>query len=146
MVPGWALEAADTVTPPPFDEGIRACLHIQAGHTHIYPLSCPRLLSLANLSCSPCFILTQESGRVLVANVGDSQAFLLRKGQALGLSTPHRVYGSGKGGDEGKSETARGSEASGFLASLWLRDAEREREREGESSSPPRPGLRLQSI
>ena len=103
-------------------------------------------LSLANLSCSPCFILTQESGRVLVANVGDSQAFLLRKGQALGLSTPHRVYGSGKGGDEGKSETARGSEASGFLASLWLRDAEREREREGESSSPPRPGLRLQSI
>ena len=52
----------------------------------------------------------QESGRVLVANVGDSQAFLLRKGQALGLSTPHRVYGSGKGVG-GKSETTRGRQA-----------------------------------
>ena len=56
------------------------------------------------------FLLMQESGRVLVANVGDSQAFLLRKGQALGLSTPHRVYGSGKGVG-GTSETTRGRQA-----------------------------------
>ena len=33
--------------------------------------------------------------KVTVANVGDSQAFLMRNGQAVALTTPHKVYGSG---------------------------------------------------
>ena len=77
---------------------------------------------------------------MLVANVGDSQAFLLRKGQALGLSTPHRVYGSGKGGSTRLQEAVRP------LAFSPRCGSETQRERERECSSPPRPGLRLQSI
>jgi len=33
--------------------------------------------------------------RVVLANVGDSQAFLMRNGRELSLVTPHRVYGQG---------------------------------------------------
>ncbi len=38
---------------------------------------------------------TPLANQVTVANVGDSQAFLMRNGQAVSLTTPHKVYGSG---------------------------------------------------
>lgn len=51
--------------------------------------------SLSNAGSTGTVVVVQQDGRVATANVGDSQAFILRKGQALALTTPHRVYGSG---------------------------------------------------
>jgi serine/threonine protein phosphatase PrpC len=49
---------------------------------------------LSNAGSTATVVVVQHD-HVTVANVGDSQAYLLRKGQAVSLSTPHRVYGSG---------------------------------------------------
>jgi protein phosphatase 1L len=50
---------------------------------------------LSSAGSTGTVIVVQADGRVAAANVGDSQAYLLRKGQAVPLTTPHRVYGSG---------------------------------------------------
>nr|AUI41107.1 TAP38 [Haematococcus lacustris] len=44
---------------------------------------------------STATVAVVSPNRVMVANVGDSQAFLMRKGVPVPLITPHRVYGSG---------------------------------------------------
>ena len=51
--------------------------------------------TLSSAGSTGTVVVVQQDGRVATANVGDSQAFILRKGQALALTTPHRVYGSG---------------------------------------------------
>lgn len=58
---------------------------------------------LSNAGSTATVLLVNPS-RVVAANLGDSQAFLMRKNQALPLTTPHRVYGSGK---EVRDETSR---------------------------------------
>eukprot|EP00955_Chlamydomonas_euryale_P065417 359236-Chlamydomonas_euryale.AAC.13 len=45
-----------------------------------------------------------RGGQIMVANIGDSQCFLLRNKMEKELTTPHRVYGGGK---HAKSEIAR---------------------------------------
>ena len=51
---------------------------------------------LSSAGSTGTVIVVQADGRVAAANVGDSQAYLLSKGRAVPLTTPHRVYGSGE--------------------------------------------------
>jgi len=53
-----------------------------------------------------------RTDRVVLANVGDSQGFLLRKGQPFALATPHRVYGQG---DFVKTEIERVRSTGGWI-------------------------------
>jgi len=53
-----------------------------------------------------------RSDRIIVANVGDSRAVLCRSGNAIDLSTEHRVYGRGPAV---ASETARVNAAGGWI-------------------------------
>lgn len=49
----------------------------------------------ANSGCTATIALIR-SDALIVANVGDSRAVLCRNGQALDLTTQHRVYGRDK--------------------------------------------------
>lgn len=48
-------------------------------------------------SGSTATVVVVKGDRLVVANVGDSEAVLSRKGEAVQLATQHRVYGSGPG-------------------------------------------------
>lgn len=49
---------------------------------------------LTNAGSTGTVVMVRDSD-VVVANIGDSSCFVLRKGAPVELTTPHRVYGSG---------------------------------------------------
>lgn len=57
-------------------------------------------------------VMLVRKDKVVVANVGDSRAVLSRHGQAVALSTEHRLYGSG---ETVSSESDRVQEAGGWI-------------------------------
>lgn len=55
------------------------------------------MISCCHLSSYPAAasVAVMRKDRIVLANVGDSQAFMMRNGRELNLCTPHRVYGRG---------------------------------------------------
>ncbi|DBA83228.1 TPA: hypothetical protein ACH3X2_006741 [Trebouxia sp. C0005] len=105
-------DANGVCCPTEFAEALKDCFH-QADKQLLHWLQHDSGENEEEQSCgTTATVMLVRQDKIVVANIGDSRAVLSRAGQAIDLSTEHRLYGQG---DTVTSESHRVKEAGGWI-------------------------------